>query len=88
MKFNVKSLPKGTFSSSYLLGYFNDQFKLTEIGEDIFLIGAVVADRGIFCYYKSGQHLLQMWIAFCYKSTQHLLQIGAQQFLVVSHKIV
>ena len=58
-------LPKRIFSSSKAILMITSVNKNT--GRFIF-IGAVVADRGTFCYYKSGQRLLQVGAA---------IQIGA-----------
>ena len=58
-------LPKRIFSSSKAILMITSVNKNT--GRFVF-IGAVVADRGTFCYYKSGQRLLQVGAAITNRS--------------------
>ena len=44
-------------------GYCNDLFKIVKLGANSLLIRVVVAGRGSFYYYKSGEQLLQIWTA-------------------------
>ena len=64
MKFNLKSLPKRIFSPSKAIAMTISY----NIGTDLFSIGAVVADRGSFCYYKLGQQPLQFGTVFVIKN--------------------